>query len=302
MVELAGLPAGHITLVERAGCYPKRLAQKIWASFLILVVRCETFLNQEYTMPPASKCLTRSRFLPGEPTYEDIQLQLQLLTLAYAQALQYWVEKVNPPTLDNYCPLVISVVELRWQLGEHFAFSKQDVLCGLEDAIPEARSQNTEASPEDAITLPTTTNIEGVKPQPMTTQGTDNTIPVEPATSSAETNPPAATEVCPKKEVAVPVTKRDSSALRDLMNPWAASPTMAENQIIPTITRADELVPPTPSDQVGGERPCILTVTTSIGRLNLEATGVTPSDTTIASVERMTSGNPCMAASLLGLS
>ena len=36
------------------------------------------------------------------------------MTLAYAQALQYWVEKVNPPTLYNYCPLVMSVVELRW--------------------------------------------------------------------------------------------------------------------------------------------------------------------------------------------
>ena len=32
---------------------PKRLAQKIWASFLFLTVRCETFLNQEYTMPSA---------------------------------------------------------------------------------------------------------------------------------------------------------------------------------------------------------------------------------------------------------
>ena len=48
---------------------PKRLAQKILASFLILVVRCEAFLNQEYTMPPAPECLTRSRFLPDGPTY-----------------------------------------------------------------------------------------------------------------------------------------------------------------------------------------------------------------------------------------
>ena len=29
----------------------KRLAQKIWASFLILAVRCEAFLNQDYTTP-----------------------------------------------------------------------------------------------------------------------------------------------------------------------------------------------------------------------------------------------------------
>ena len=132
---------------------PKRLAWKIWASFLIPAVRCETFLNQEYTVPPAPKCLTRSRFL---------QLQPKLLILAYAWALQYWAEKVNSPTLDNYHPLVMSVVELRWQVGEHVTFSKWDVLCGLEDAVPEARSQNTEA---------TTANIEDVEPQPMTTQG-----------------------------------------------------------------------------------------------------------------------------------
>ena len=99
----------------------------------------------------------------------------------------------------------------------------------------------------------------------MTTQGTDNTTPAEPTTLSAETDPPAATEVLPKKEVEVPATKRDNGAPRDLKNPWAASPAMAENQIIPTITPWDELASPTPSDQVGGERPCILTVTTSIG-------------------------------------
>ena len=31
---------------------PRRLAQKIWVSFLIPVVRCEALLNQDYTMPP----------------------------------------------------------------------------------------------------------------------------------------------------------------------------------------------------------------------------------------------------------
>ena len=93
----------------------------------------------------------------------------------------------------------MSVMELKWWVGEHAAFSKQDVLCGLEDAIPEANSQNAEASPEDAATLPTTANIEGVELQPVTTQGTDSTILAEPATPSAKTNPPAATEVLPKK-------------------------------------------------------------------------------------------------------
>ena len=85
------------------------------------------------------------------------------------------------------------------------------------------------------------------------------------------------------------------------MNPRAASPTMAENLVIPTTKLGDKLSSPTPSDQVGGERPCILTVTTSIGRLNLETTGVTPSDNIVTSVRRMTFGNPCMVVSLPGL-
>ena len=135
----------------------------------------------------------------------------------------------------------------------------------------------------------------------MTTQGTGSTILAKPATSSAETNLPVAIEI-PPNEVAVPATEMDDGAQRDPMNPHAASPAILENQIIPTTAPGNEPVSPTPSDQIGGERPCIFTVTASIGRLNLEATGVTPSDTMIASVGRMTFRNPHLVASLLGLS
>ena len=51
---------------------PRRLAWKIHASFLIPAVRCEALLNQDYTMPPAPKCLTRGRFLPDDPSYQDV--------------------------------------------------------------------------------------------------------------------------------------------------------------------------------------------------------------------------------------
>ena len=105
----------------------RRLAWKICASFLILAVRCEVLLNQDYTMPPSPKSLTRSRFLPDDPTFQDIQWQQLLLTLAYTWALQYWVEKVNPPTLHTCHPLAMSVVELKWQMEGHITFSKQDI-------------------------------------------------------------------------------------------------------------------------------------------------------------------------------
>ena len=44
----------------------------------------------------------------------------------------------------------------------------------------------------------------------------------------------------------------------------------------------------------------MLTVTASIGRLNLEATRITPGDTVIASVGRVAFENPQMAATLPG--
>ena len=50
---------------------PKRLAQQICTSFSILEVRCEAFPGQEYTMPPAPKCLTRGSFLPNDLSYQD---------------------------------------------------------------------------------------------------------------------------------------------------------------------------------------------------------------------------------------
>ena len=204
------------------------------------------------------------------------------------------MEKVNLPTLDTYHPLVRSVAELKWQVGEQAAFSKWDVLCGLENAIPEARSQNTKASSEDVVTPPTTADIEGVETQLATTQETDNTILAEPIASSAETNLPAVAEVLPQNEVMVPATEMD--------NGRPASPAMTENWIIPTTRPGDKPVSPTPSDWVRREKPYTLMVTTSIGILNLEATGVTPSNTIITSVWRMAAGNLCMVATLPGLS
>ena len=127
--------------------------------------------------------------------------------LAYAQALQYWVEKVNLPTLDTYHPLAMSVAELKWQMEGCIAFSKQDIFYGLGDAVFEAGSQDTEAPAEGAVAPPTIANIGGVESHPTTTHGTDNTIlespgctpfdevPLaEPTTLPAETNLPVSVE------------------------------------------------------------------------------------------------------------
>ena len=76
---------------------PKRLAQKIHASFEVLQVKCKTLRDhREYTVPPMPKCIQRNMFLSDASShllYEDYQLKPLQKTLAYAQALQYWVEK-----------------------------------------------------------------------------------------------------------------------------------------------------------------------------------------------------------------
>ena len=63
---------------------PRKLAQKIWASFSIPAVRSKVFLGQGYTAPLAPKCLTQNVFLLDELSYQDIQQQPFLLTVAYA--------------------------------------------------------------------------------------------------------------------------------------------------------------------------------------------------------------------------
>ena len=58
--------------------------------------------------------------------------------------------------------------------------------------------------------------------------------------------------------------------------------------------------PLTPSDQAEEERQRVLTVTASMGRLNLEATGVTPRDTVLPQSRRVAFEKPEMAASFPG--
>ena len=108
-----------------------KIAHKIWASFYIPKVRMRAFLEQEYSVPPAPKCLNRNAFLPDDLSYQDIHQQPILLTVAYARGLQYWAEKLNPLESPDLCPLAGSVVELRETVQEHVTFTNWDVVQGL---------------------------------------------------------------------------------------------------------------------------------------------------------------------------
>ena len=87
--------------------------------------------------------LLPNRFLPNNPSYQDVWWKPLLLTLAYVQALQYWAVGVSLPASDDSHLLVMSVVELRWHMGRYITRSKHDILKDLESAIPEAQGRDT---------------------------------------------------------------------------------------------------------------------------------------------------------------
>ena len=108
-----------------------KLTCKIPVSFYIPKVRMRAFLEQEYTAPPAPKCLNRNAFLLDELPYQDVWQQPTLLMVAYARGLQYWAEKLNLPRSPDLCPLAGSVVELRETVREHVTFNHWDDVQGL---------------------------------------------------------------------------------------------------------------------------------------------------------------------------
>ena len=163
MVGLASLPDGYPLLWGELIAIPevedlKKLAWKIWAFFSIPTIRCETFPDQGYTVPPGPKCLTRSRFIPDNPAYQDVQLQPLLKTMAYAQAWQFWAEWAILPDHPDPCHLAMSIVELMWQLRGHLTFYKWDILKNLEGVVPETVGRDLATPQGCPVTQPSPIN------------------------------------------------------------------------------------------------------------------------------------------------
>ena len=116
---------------------PQKFAQKIWASFYIPEVQMRASPELGYTTPPTPQSLNRSTFLPEKLAYQDVQQQPALLTIAYAQSLQYWLEKHNPLRNPDFCPLAESIRELQQTVQEFVTISHQDIMHGLEVESPE---------------------------------------------------------------------------------------------------------------------------------------------------------------------
>ena len=73
------------------------------------------------------------------------------MTLDFAQALQYWAKEVSLPASADYCPLAMSVVELKQHMGRYITLSKQDILKDLGSAIHETEGWDTERLQVDPI-------------------------------------------------------------------------------------------------------------------------------------------------------
>ena len=125
----------------------------------------------------------------------------------------------------------------------------------------------------------------------------DETPPAEPTTSPDEVDVkdtlPSPAETPLGEDAMVLLMESDTETPKDLLTSWATSPTKVETQVVPTTRSVVKLTSPlTPSDQAEEERQCVLTVTTLMGRPNLEATRVTPRDTVTASFRRVAFKTP----------
>ena len=88
-------------------------------------------VENDYLAPLAPKCIQQKDFLPpANPIFpcQDISKGQSQKTLAYAQAMQYWVEKSNPPMPSQPCLLVECMLKLRWAMETYITFSDDAVL------------------------------------------------------------------------------------------------------------------------------------------------------------------------------
>ena len=157
----------ELVAIPNVGDY-RKLAQKICGSFEIPRVRCEAIkVTNDYSVPPAPKCVERKLFLPALdsrlPCQDYCKKQPQK-TLPYTQALQYWAERANLPCPGEMHHLVKCVLGSRWAMMPFTTFSD----CAfLEKAKPDHGAPKAEvegptqpstppAVPAGEVAIPTT--------------------------------------------------------------------------------------------------------------------------------------------------
>ena len=91
--------------------------------------------------------------------------------VAYARALQYWVEKVDLPAGGRSCLLAESVKELQEEMSCHLSFSDEEVFKGVVPPKEMSAILTLEADPQSTMTAPASTPekeaIAGVAREPV---------------------------------------------------------------------------------------------------------------------------------------
>ena len=125
-------------LASRESCWQhqrckdcKELAWKVQASFHLPKWASELNRMENYHQaPPAPPCLLRRNFLPPPncifACWDIWEMQREKM-VAYAQALQYWVEKTDLPTGGKPCLLAESVKELWEEMRCYLSFLDKEV-------------------------------------------------------------------------------------------------------------------------------------------------------------------------------
>ena len=256
---------------------PWKLAWKIHTSFSIRTVRNKVNQGQGYTVPPAPTFLTWSVFLPEELSYQDMQQQPFLLTVAYAQGLQYWAERLNPPADPDFCPLLRSVLVLKERVKEHVIFPRQDVIQGLGRIDPGTMSQWPQPTPSDIGSMDS--DPAGALETHVTTSSSFGSLPE-------------------RRYTTVPSTRLQ---MEDQPIGQDASLIEATTQTASTTPSGVKLTSPiAPPDWTEEKKWYVVVVTTLVRSLNLEMTSVVLGDTVTTSAGGGAFWNPHMSAVLSG--
>ena len=86
--------------------------------------------ENDHTSPPAPHCIEWDAFLPqteGNFASQDYGLRQPKKTLAFTKALQFWVEKAQPPQINKLCQLAACIRELREAIEPFTSFTDEDI-------------------------------------------------------------------------------------------------------------------------------------------------------------------------------
>ena len=156
---------------------------------------------------PTPKCIQWDMFLSDTDShlpYQDCQLKPLWRTLAYAQALQYWTEKANPPVPGEPHHLGMCMHELRWHMKRCTIFSDHEVFEGLTHRLPGAEvEETTQSNPTEPLLADDPAVL------PVAPSGLENmsaTLITTPATSGEESVALVTTTAALVDELANPPT------------------------------------------------------------------------------------------------